>query len=277
MDMPDIPPLVVHETIGECTAADEAACGCVAGFRRCDDRESDCGSCDGTTFETCEHSAGVCRGPDFDENGEPVTDSCAVYLEGAGRARYCETGFHCVVNEVELADEDGPWEGVCMPTEYCEALSSLDPPITTRIGAVSCIYSDGTPFVDGPPSEPACPPSNPSYPFCGGVCGEGDPCVVTTVDSQFVTPCVGVSESRSFGVCAQGQSACRQGELEFNDTQLFGCELIAAEPCSCMELLPPREGTPRHARIVPLSVCRSYASYHPGLVECLDSEWNSIL
>jgi hypothetical protein len=175
-----------------------------------------------------------------------------------------------------------------MPVEYCLAVPDADPPL---VNDVKCVYSDGAELVTGPPPG-ECPfeLSNPRAPFCGGACGRDRLCpeyrAFDTVETP--SPCVGLSDDRSFGVCGYSRRRCVPdppevtgaesiGVYDANDLLLLTCELEMDEACVCMKTLPvPEPPAVEHGFAVPASACRTYAAHHPGLVECLDAAWNPI-
>jgi hypothetical protein len=194
----------------------------------------------------------------------------------------------CVVLEGRDGTEGAEFSGSCMPVEYCLAAPEADPPLSAP---VKCVYADGTPLVTGPPPG-ECPvdDAHSRAPFCGGACGRSRLCPWYEVSllEQGYGACVGLSDDRSFGVCALPNRRCvidpdvvvelpDGTTINENEWTLGGCDAVMDESCVCMKTLPvPGPPAVEHGFAVPVSACLTYAAHHPGLVECLDAHWNPI-
>jgi hypothetical protein len=288
MGSPDSGAVEINTDIGRCDDYDESVCGCVAGFRRCDTCEERCPFGFG-----CGSVRQVCRARELD--GPPsFSDGCRFRVDRSASSAfvpggtYCSTGMPCVVLEGSDGTEENEFSGSCMPIEYCLAAPEADPPLSAP---VKCVYADGTPLLTGPPPG-ECPvdDAHPRAPFCGGACGRSRLCPWYEVSllEQGYGACVGLSDDRSFGVCGFSRRRCVPdppevtgaesiGVYDANDLLLLTCELEMEEPCVCMKTLPvPDPPAVEHGFAVPASACRTYAAHHPGLVECLDADWNPI-
>jgi len=279
--------LPLTQPLGECLPADEAECGCIDGFRRCDT----CGWC--PTGFACDENAGVCRGLDYNDfygpSGQTWADSCDVIVtDGSERdgggiytpgSSYCHTGKVCAANADARGDVFSSMAGLCYPVSFCQAASAADPPVST----LHCIYSDGTDVMEGPPDTGACPRGDLREPYCGGVCGDDLRCprapraqlsgARTPSDPQ---TCVGFSETRPFGVCAH-EGTCVRSNQQGTAIDVALCELDYGEPCACLVTHPQLdESRTVQGYVVLASVCRDYRLHFPGSTECVDAEWNPL-
>ncbi len=235
--------------------ADAAACERVDGFRRCDDAcPLPCSGEDGR----CSIGAQVCRGSILEQG-----DGC---FHSGAFTQYCTGAWLCATNTqrptLDAGLETEAFHGACMPSSFC-----TDAP---RAGmAVACVYSDGTPFVTGPPPG-ACPTSSGAT-NCGGVCG----------DALCVGICLGVSDDRRYGLCVDTPVACWEEDatMAHNRLQLANCETRTGASCACLVPSPQRlDPTGVHERgwPVPTEACEAYASENPGHARCVDGDWNPV-
>lgn len=171
-------------------------CGPYCGLR-CPEEVYACSSTS-NDFHICENA-----GPDFEPRGQ---ENCLIDLRFG--TPYCYSGRLCVTSR-----EPGPdgitWSGGCVSDEYCRWIQSQP-----GFERVSCRYTDGLVFEDGPPDDECAAGALPADPFCGGRCG--DTCPANPYADFFGGPpsCVGRSETRGFGVCVQGSwdSRCWIGQ-----------------------------------------------------------------
>lgn len=252
---PDAAPDAGRDASGDAgPMLDAEACERVSGFRRCDFAcPLMCSGADGR----CSIPAQVCR-QTFPGEGGGCAASAAV-------SAYCSGDWLCAT-DTEADDDPGyAFGGTCMPQAFCTEAPAAGM-------HVACAYSDGTPFVDGPPTEGVCPaPSRPDVLNCGGICGEAH-C------SQDV-PCRGVSEDRPYGICVHTGGHC----LEESPTNHFaldvGCPEEYGERCVCLvpspQALDP-DGMFERGWAVPITACLDYAAHNPGHARCVDGAWNAI-
>jgi len=278
--------LPLTQPLGECLPADEAECGCIDGFRRCDT----CGWC--PTGFACDDYAGVCRGLDYNDyygpSGQTWGDTCdfPVLYSVLGPVNpysvYCHTGKVCGPS-IEADGDFGrhAFTGRCFPVSFCQAASVADPPVST----LRCVYSDGSDVANGPPDRGDCPVGDLREPYCGGVCGDSLRCPLYPEVLFFaheIRPgppqsCVAFSETRSFGVCAWGDTRCTQGNPEGNQFDLDSCNTGYGEPCACLVTHPQlHESRSVLGYVVLASVCRDYQLHFPSSTECVDAEWNPL-
>ena len=231
---------------------DASECERVAGFRRCDEAcPLPCTGLDGPCRQF-----GVC----VRRHESGADDSCH-FREWGGS--YPFTGRPCAIYSGSGAAGD-PWNGVGMPPEFCLAApgAGLD---------IECRWSDGTRLVTGPPPGD-CPASDPRDPFCGGSCGD-EICPGNG-------PCVGVSDTRSHGVCGRGIPFCWEGNADHfgQQTILDACaERFGGDECACLVLRP--QGFPSELESGwPMlgSACRAYRDRFADGSRCVDARWRTL-
>ena len=275
--------------LGRCEPDEEAACGCIDGFRRTDLCDDPCPT--GWAPAT----GGVCRArdadrlPDADGSGfRSFDDVCAFNIdddedsaEGIG-GLFCMTGKVCAVGLEDTGLGVDLFAGFCYPVSFCKAAAVADPPAPQ----VRCVYSDGTPVIDGPPAGGSCPASDPREPYCGGPCGDYLRCpdpnprpttIFSPQDPSEPGPCVGLSETRNLGVCTYRTGRCARGRDSLNRRRLVRCADWYGEPCAILVTHPQldeahfEQGYP-----VLTSLCRDYAARFPDSAECVDAAWNPL-
>ncbi len=234
--------------------ADGAAeCATLGGYRTCGSLCADgCPRSDG-----CQQYFDICV-PFPDVTGCDVTLSS--HERDYPNRTYCGNGLPCVVSTVALERAHSVL-GLCVRDEYCREvqMSSIDP---------RCVWSDESPYVDGPPEVSECP-STPDarVPFCGGPCGGCD----DTGWSSYYEPanCVGLSERRGFGVCTfEGHDPCWRGHAGAAGACAFAERW--GEPCACMVLELP-DGSFQEIGFPTLaSSCLEYLRHFPDTVRCMD-------
>ncbi|MBX3273919.1 MAG: hypothetical protein KF729_26885 [Sandaracinaceae bacterium] len=180
---------------------------------------------------------------------------------------YCYRGARlCATSELHRTHED-TWGGVCVDHAYCRWV--LGQP---ELAHIRCRYSEGTLFDEGPPDEPCGTGSDPSWPFCGGQCG--DRCPGTYHGPSFSPSCVGISESRGFGVCAPSRLRCSPVDPSLGLDPIQGldeCQAAGGVDCVCMLLSPvalPEYAD--HGWGVARRSCVAYRDRFPTEVRCLD-------
>ena len=253
----------IRTDLGQCLNDDRTVCGCIGGFRRCDTCDEEC-----PFGFACHSLARVCRGREradfsdaclFNTGSQPSDDPGGIY---------CATGMTCAVPSSVSGTPGDPFEGVCMPTPFCLSLSAASPPLSTE---PMCVYSDGTLVQRGPPAG-ECPPGDARQPFCGGACGEASLC--PSVQQGIRVPeyqhCVGVSESRSVGVCTFPRRRCVPGHQAYNAGLISACSSFFDEPCTCLVT----SGQPVEQGFVVLaSVCSRYIEHVRDGSRCEDAHW----
>lgn len=201
-------------------------------------------------------------------------ENCSIDLRH-GTPYNCRDGRVCVTNERRRPTE-WSWGGGCFDLEYCRWLED-NPDVRDDLG---CRYSEGTLFEDGPPDHECAPGADALAPFCGGACGDACP-----IYPRAYGGCVGVSETRGFGVCVpQGAVRCEPASIEATSAALGACfnELwaLSGDPeqeCVCMALSPTL--LPEYADngwAVARQSCVAYRARYPGEVRCLDATWSEI-
>lgn len=244
-------------------------CGCVGEFRRCDTFDDPCPQLMG-----CSASAEVCRARELPE----FSDSCNFTVQPSdGSFRppggdYCSTGKLCATPGVSAGSADLPFAGSCMTRTYCDEVASADPPVD---GAPRCVYSDGQLYIQGPPGG-ACPTSvDTRTPFCGGSCGDETLCPTIPVapfpDGFVRGSCVGLSDSRPFGVCAISREYCLRSDPPGVASMLASCEFSMGEACAC--LVPHRaDETDPVGFLTTARVCQQYFG-EAGFASCQLAGW----
>ena len=230
-------------------------CGHVAGFRRCDEAcPLPCEGPDGR----CHDWIGVCR----PRHPSGRDDDCSFSPIGGP---YVFTGNPCAIRTGTGTSDGDAWVGIGMPVEFCLAAPDAGLPEFT------CLYSDGTPLVTGPPPAD-CPPSDPINPFCGGSCG-------TAVECPFgpgrPASCIGLSDTRSHGVCMVDPAYCRADAVGtfWQGRILEVCAEKVEGECACM--VPRPQAFPETEVGFPMlrSACAAYRARFPDSVVCVDAEW----
>ena len=139
-----------------------------------------------------------------------------------------------------------------------------------------CRYSDGTRLVTGPPPGD-CPASDPRNPFCGGACGTDVICPQRSAAGR-PGSCVGLSDTRSHGICAVGfyfgsfliDDAWRGQVLEI-------CADRVGDPCAYLVLRPQDFSVDTEMGYpVMRSACLAYRARFPDGVDCVDADWSSL-
>jgi len=231
-------------------------CSEIAGYRRCDER---CARpCDSP--QRCVEEIGLCRIP---------AGGCAFTALTEDYRTYCVQGGPCLVYDGDGTVAD-PWIGSCFDADVCLASEGAGLPEFT------CRYSDGSVVVTGPPAG-TCPPSSEGAPFCGGACGmapEGCPNTdsIITPGTNTANPCIGLSDSRAFGVCTYWNLECATVGTRFGLEQLAFVHDVCREnygaPCACMQIEAGPDGPMSY--FVKADACLRYRAAYPDSVECLD-------
>jgi hypothetical protein len=229
----------------------------------------------------CAEPFGVCRV----DNGEwyspldtPVhRDACAIDVRWG--EYYCPDGRLCAVDVSPPIDPEGEeWlSGMCVDPRWCTW--DRDGGFSSN---VQCRYSDALPYANGPPEMPCGTGAAEESPFCGGACGEACPSWHWSYHDRRYS-CVGISEERSFGVCAPLSARCAPGPTAFMGLQY--CEALLSQlpdateltPCACMVLAPALvPELADHGWPVALPSCLAYRDHFPDRVRCFDAAWNEI-
>ncbi|UJR83714.1 hypothetical protein [Sandaracinus amylolyticus] len=219
----------------------------------------------------CILSLGVCVPPSVPPGDPRIGSSC--HLNSREDPRDTEMNWFCLSGDYCAVDREGgdprSLSGPCVSAEMCDVADEdgLD---------ARCMYSDRTPFVNGPPSVDECPPPpDPEGTFCGGPC---EPCpwvsgipFLPGNPTSYGAPrvsCVGVSETRGLGICAFD----RFGECTEGDTLTARlCLEQLGRPCACMRLLTDVTPDVPIVRFVTFAdSCRAYRAMFPEDVECMD-------
>lgn len=235
-------------------------CSEIAGYRRCDERcPRPCES-----PARCRTQYGLCivRPPTGD-------DSCSftALSPEARQGGYCQRGGPCLVSRGD-GSADQKWSGLCLDADVCSAAEGRGlPPFT-------CRYADGSVVVTGPPDAP-CPPSAAGAPFCGGSCGmapDGCPNTYGPFGTNLALSCIGLADTRAYGVCVFSQVDCDQIWTMFGadgvNFYLDACAASYGAPCACMQLAAGPEGPLSY--FVKADACVGYRAAYPASVECLD-------
>jgi len=280
--------LQLTEPLGSCDAEEEARCGCIGGFRRCDTCGDRC-----PTGSACDENAGVCRRRDLptptDYDDSTWSDSCGLVItDGSERdgspsavdSSYCHTGQVCGASPDDDGSVFSPMGGNCYPVSFCQAAARADPPVDT----LRCVYSDGSDVIDGPSTSAGCPVGDPREPFCGGACGDDLRCprypetgLSGRIQPGLPEQCVAFSETRAFGVCQFRNRRCARGADEENAIVLGFCEEGYGESCACLVTHPQvDESRGVLGYFVLASVCRDYHTRFPDSTDCVDAHWAPI-
>lgn len=260
---------------------DAAACPSLGGYLRCG---PDCGGRWCNVGVYCDTPTTVCAPGMFDEHDvlDRRSERCSLNtLESARPAgQYCPDGRVCVGLRTELEDGDGHFSGMCLREEYCDDAAGV-------VEGIVCVWSDLSERATGAPVETTCPPSDPRAGLCGGPCGDcpwDPPPFWQAISQNFQVGCIGRSDQRGIGACAQRtQFQCVPGteytadSICANDTEIPP-PILGGDPCACLVLEDPNApGTFLPQGWATLgTTCAQYRVLYPGQVRCLDSEWNEI-
>ena len=225
---------------------DVSGCSFVGSWRRCG--EACPLDCQGET--TCLESLGLCVpiGRSADCSNDTAVD----------RLLFCTEGEPCVSSRSRLS------EGACATFDVCAAISPDDPEFV-------CRWSDGSMAVDGSTELRVCPMvplEGPSQePFCGRECALLDGC------TPGGTSCVGVSETRSLGVCAAGVRCFATGDRSAWDL----CARFVGRECACVVTAPADASEGTFGALVTPEGCRAYRALYGADVVCRDRNWELLL
>jgi len=220
---------------------DVSGCTFVGSWRRCGDA---CPlRCPGET--TCREAIGLCT---------PI-----------GRAASCSNDttsdilFFCEEGEPCVSSRSRPAEGACATFDVCSAISADDPEFV-------CRWSDGSVAVDGSTELRVCPMvplDGPRHePFCGRECALLDGC-------NAGSGCLGVSETRSLGVCALGLRCFATGDRSVWDR----CARAVGHECACVLTAPVDASEATFGGLVTQLGCTAYRALYGADVVCRDRNW----
>lgn len=214
----------------------------------------------------------VCGGDRFGVCS-PAAESCSISLV-SGWQYDCRGGRVCLTREDGRISDDH-WSGRCVASEYCRWLNAN----AAARPDLRCRYSEGTLFVDGPPEHECALGAYEHDPLCGGRCGDACPAYMSDRGG-----CVGVSETRGFGVCVPDSRArCNPPPADVS-SDLGRCSiqlnLLSGDPdvrCACMILSPtePPEYS-GNGWAVSLETCLAYRARYPDEVRCVDETWSDL-
>ncbi len=248
----DVPPHDVGAPLPDGPLPDGTDCSEVDGFRRCG---SDCPYlCPGTPPVRCNSLVPLCLPADRDQCEFGVGDTIPLY--------YCYGGGPCLLAGEGQATPSQP--GTCVSTDLC-----LTDYHDAGLPAFHCVWTDMTP-VTRPPPEAGCPlPADPRAPFCAGACGAVD------CPAPSVPLCVGLSDTRAFGVCVWRGFPCSEAHMPQLQGFLQQCSDDYRAPCACMVLDPqPAEAPFPRGSIVLATTCLTYQTVYPHGVECRNDHWS---
>ncbi len=230
---------------------------------------TDCSEVDG--FRRC----GVDQCPYLCPGSPPVECVSQVPLCLPRDRSYCDYGVGRSV-PLDVCKKGGPCllpgdspsangaAGICAPVDLCmvDYRDAGLPPF-------HCAWTDMTPVTRAPP-EAGCPlPPDPRTPFCAGACGD------VTCPDPGTHLCVGLSDTRAFGVCEYEGLPCWQDPPGIITNDMMRCATAYGAPCACMVLHPqPADAPFPRGNIVLATTCLTYQTVYPDGVECRDVGWN---
>lgn len=283
----------VHSVVGDGAAPgmdgggppyDAAACPPLGGYERCG---PGCGDrwCDGPLY--CNTLATVCA-PSVFATGELDRrfDGCAIQTEwppgeSPRGGHYCADDRVCVGTRRDFEDGDATFRGKCLREEFCDDAAGV-------VEGFACVWSDLSERRSGAPVDALCPSSDPRAGLCGGPCGDcpwDPPRYYRSAAAHFQVSCVGRSDERGIGICAQHTLYLCVPGTEFTADLICGNQpgfpappLLGSDPCACLLLEDPNAP----GAFLPWgwatlgATCRQYRELYPGQVRCLDGEWDEI-
>lgn len=234
---------------------DGTDCSEVAGFRRC--AADQCPYlCPGRVPPRCSNAVPLCL-PRRSAEEDP---SCMYDIGELGELPdYCERGDPCVMSG-DVPAEDEQW-GACLDAEDIELC--LTDYRDVDLPPFHCVWTDMTPITQRPPSA-ACPsPAHPDAPFCSGACSDQD-----------CPACIGLSDTRGFGVCVASTFPCYEDMPSFLRNRIEECSRDHGVPCACMVLTPqPADAPFPRGNVVVADACLGYEGIYPDGVQCRDADW----
>ncbi len=264
---PDAPPLdspdMRHDAgapLPDGDLPDGTDCSEVAGVRRCGLEQCPY-LCPGSPPVRCSNYVPLCL---------PRTGGGCTYEVGepTDPPEHCSSGGPCVL------PGEGPPEsgqaGACLPIEYLDLC--LTDWREVDLPPFHCMWTDMTMVRRAPPAA-TCPPApDPRAPFCAGACSEVE-CPAPSTGL-----CLGLGDSRGFGVCARSGVPCFEDMSPFFRHYLEECARDYDAPCACMVLHPqPPEAPFPRGNIVLADACLAYERAYPEGVECRDADWVRLL
>ena len=181
-------------------------------------------------------------------------EDCIVHVALGGD--YCYTGRRFCLTSDRFRPTDASWGGTCVDEQLCSWVMEQ-----SELEHLRCRYSEGTLYEDGPPEAPCGDGAPALSPFCGGRCG----------DTCASTACVGISETRAFGVCVPTPRPRCWLDSPLPNGVVEDCERRGGRPCACMVLSPVElpewasSGWP-----VFRDSCLAYQRHYPDEVRCYD-------
>lgn len=204
----------------------------------------------------------------FADGVEQGPNNCWIGYEDTDTAEYCWNGDLCAERAGPDGYGDDRFGGRCVREAYCQEV------IRTEVGS-RCRYSDRSYYADGPPYPDVCPDGgHPLLGFCGGPCGACPVMDLRGVSNDNVD-CIGVSESRGWGICAfRGDQMCQRDQRV---GQLAGYSDILGETFACLVPFDPSsdDGLARRGWIVLLETCLAYREAFGDEFDCVDDGWAS--
>ncbi len=219
----------------------------------------------------CHFESGVCQ-PFNDPFPARQGNFCWFVDVSSFRGRavaYCDDDTFCAPKQGFNPRVAGERSGICRDLEYCRRAE--------EIGArVRCIYSDFTPFVDGPEIVSECPASPSALvPFCGLPCG-AERCPATESRPTWGVACAGVNEERDIGICTIGNQACPVPPTS-DGGDLARLEDAVGETLACAVFREQSPSPMPYGWVTSLEVCREYKRRFPSALDCYDRDQNPAL
>lgn len=229
----------------------------IEGYARCD------GECSGTCPDRgdiyCGEHVPLCVS--FNGDDDPYSCAESRTSQDVWQQR-CPSGQPCVGVE-----RDSATIGNCLEPATCLELRRTGHP------ELLCTYTDRTELVEGPPAAVCPEPVHPVAPFCGGACGP-DRCPLTIDSSELWGHCIGLSDTRGFGVCTFQEHSYEVGtELRFTACE----EWYDGQPCALIAF-DPRPTLAREDFGFPVlrEACLRYDAVYRENVRCYDGAGNRI-
>ncbi len=236
---------------------DGTDCSEVGGYRRCGLDQCPY-LCPGSPPERCSNYVPLCL-------PRLVDQGCTYELgEFMSIPNPCNAGGPCLY--VGTSSPENGQNGYCVESiDLC-----LTDPDEARLPPYHCRWTDMTVVTRAPPPASCPPPADPRAPFCAGSCD-------TECGPPSYGGCIGLSDTRGFGVCTYGLPCYDSMPVELRSFWDMCNRDSERRPCACLILRPQPDEAPFPRGVLMYAPsCQAYRAAYPTGVECRDIDWNPL-